>query len=94
MIVLGSDNLRLAKIGRLAELDDYQTSNLVMVSVVSSIPTGGQFYFLLKFFETPLCQCCSEISDLFLLWTKTSSVRDQRFYLFAVNFPCSHCSYH
>ena len=41
MALQGPDNLRLARNDRLAELD--QSFNPVMVGVVSSIPTGGNF---------------------------------------------------
>ena len=50
-----SDNLTLARNDRLAELDEHYTSNLVMVGVVSSIPTGGNFIFSWN------CQYCTEM---------------------------------
>ena len=39
------DSLRMARHDRSAELDKHQTSEPVMVSVVSLIPTGGNFFF-------------------------------------------------
>ena len=64
MTLQGSDNVRLEKRGKLAELDEHRTSNPVMVGVVSSIPTGGNFNFLLKLFKIPRCHYCTEMSDL------------------------------
>ena len=44
MILWASDNLRLARNDRLAELDS-------MVGVMSLIPTGGNFIFYWNFFN-------------------------------------------
>ena len=45
------------------ELDDHQTCKPMMVSVVSSSPTGGNFIFL-RYFDANFCTKMSEMSDL------------------------------
>ena len=47
----------------LAQLDQHQTYKLVMVSVVSSSPTGGNFIFL-KHLDANFVKKMTEISDL------------------------------
>ena len=46
MTLSGSENLKLSTHACLAQLDQHQTCKPVMVSVVSSNPTGGNFIFL------------------------------------------------
>ena len=46
MTLQGSENLKLSTHACLAQLDQHQTCKPVMVSVVSSNPTGGNFIFL------------------------------------------------
>ena len=55
----------------LAQLDKQQTFKLVMVSVASSIPTGGNFIFLLQLFKTPFVQKCQNVR--FVLFRKQST---------------------
>ena len=46
MSLKGSENVRLARYNILAELDKHQTSNLVMVGVVSLFPIWSNLIFL------------------------------------------------
>ena len=55
----------------LAQLDQYQTCKLVMVSVLSSNPTGGNFIFL-RPLNANFVQ--NDRNVRFVLFTKTSSV--------------------
>ena len=55
----------------LAQLDQHQTCKPVMVSVVSSNPTGGNFNFL-RHFDANFVQK-SDRNARFVLFTKTSS---------------------
>ena len=50
----------------LAELDEHWPPKPVMVSMVSSIPTGDNFVFLMKYIKAHChwCQYCAEMSDL------------------------------
>ena len=59
----------------LAQLVRHQTCKLVMVSVVSSIPTGGNFIFK----DTSMLILYKNVRNVrFVLFTKTSSVRTVR----------------
>ena len=57
----------------LAQLDQHQTCKPVMVSVVSSNPTGGNFIFL---DTSKLILYRNDRNVRFVLFTKTSSVWD------------------
>ena len=63
MNLWGSKNLKLATHACLAQLDQHQTCKPVMVSVVSSNPTGGNLIFL-RHLDANFVQKMTGMSDL------------------------------
>ena len=72
MTLLGSENLKLSTHACLAQLDQHQTCKPVMISVVSSSPTGGNFIFFKM-----LVLYKNYRNVRFVLFTKTSTISEE-----------------